>query len=200
MIVLFNYCCGKGLFWPSMVFVASHVIIYSLFTSLIQVIVFKYEVSFLRVFYNVFNGLANLYCHNWINFNEKKKNGYNAEFYHNFVLISELGTQLIFLFENVFIFTFSMYTFSNNDQGYAKILIGMVGTAFGIHFLGSMLKLCYYWNYHIWRNLLWDDLKKQCQLISNFFRNSEDVKNQSIVDNSPEGMDMTRLTTPEEVI
>ena len=155
---------------------------------------------FLRVFYNIFNGLANLYCHNWINFNENEKKGNSPEFYHNFVLISELGTQIIFMIENVFIFTFSMYTFSTNKQEHAKILIGMVGTAFAIQFIGAMLKLCYYWNYHIWRNLLWDDLKKQCQLISDFFRNSEDVKNQSIVDNSPEGMDMTRLTTPEEVI
>ena len=198
--MLFNYCCGKGLFWPSMVLVAGHVVIFALFTTLIQIIVFKYEASFLRVFYNIFNGLANLYCHNWINFNENEKKGNSPEFYHNFVLISELGTQIIFMIENVFIFTFSMYTFSTNKQEHAKILIGMVGTAFAIQFIGAMLKLCYYWNYHIWRNLLWDDLKKQCQLISDFFRNSEDVKNQSKVDNSFEFLKMKRLTTPEEVI
>ena len=169
LIVLFNYCWGKGLFFPSMAFVAIHVFVFTAIVTIFQWKVLSYELNFTlktftRVFYNSFNGLANLYCCNWIESKSKDKLKKKIDLEFNTISIMfELGTQLLFLLENFIIFISCWYSFSLYKEGGILKIIAAVSIA--IHFLGAILKMLYYWKFYIWRNLIWKDFAKQYQSV-----------------------------------
>ena len=173
MIVLFNYCWGNGEFFPSMVFVASHVFIFATIVTVYQWKILGFELrftmpTFIRVSYNIFNGLANLYCCNWIRPKDNSRKETKSRV-STLTITLELGTQLLFLIENTFIVISCMNSFSKFQEG-SSVLKGIAGVAFALHFLGAILKILYYWSYYIWRNLIWKDFVEQCQPVFNYLR------------------------------
>ena len=60
LLVMLNYCTGIGHFWPSIAFVAIHVILYAICATIIQVTHLKYEFTTKMFLGNIFNGLAKI--------------------------------------------------------------------------------------------------------------------------------------------
>ena len=157
---MLNYCTGIGHFWPSIAFVAIHVMLYAICATIIQVAHLKYEFTTKMFLGNVFNGLANLYCHNWIRFDWKKPEK-NAK---KNTLLAEFSTQLFLIAENSIILIFAFYTTMLDETAYLfhqKIILKIVISAFVLHLIGVLLKALYYWKFHIWRNIIWKDFWDQ---------------------------------------
>jgi hypothetical protein len=148
LIVLFMYSFGPGQFYPGMVFLAIHflivVILHNIFTDEISHIASS---RYLRYFHSCcINGMANMFSNNGeVTFGAKRKN--RKTFVRHFVY------DLVFVAENIVLATYGYnLAIKNPEEDDAKnltILVSIIS-----YFLGLLLKIIYYKNFHLWSGLI----------------------------------------------
>ena len=181
LIIIFAYCCGKGNFWPAMALIAIHVAIYCSFSTFFQTFIMKSAFTLKMVIYNVMNSLANLYCHNWIHYDLKNQNT-PVRTLPPFTIMKELGSQSLLIIENIIILviTYVQIKWTSGSNLYEQTTVLWITVVmFCLHFLGIVFKFWYYFKYHIWRNLITREFKRQ---VRGFFTcNLEKVRNNKFI-------------------
>ena len=184
LLVLFAYTFGRGEFWPLMGFIAAHVLIIAMVSFWINVSqrgkmqTYQKLRGTAKLFYNVkcimysvFCGLGNIYCPNWIVMDMGKR---QKVLEISSTLFRELLLQILIIAENIMILViiitqqgeWSTYYLDNNkihknenqiDPEFFIMMFAIV--AFGIHFVGVLMKMLYFFCCHIWRDILVTDFK-----------------------------------------
>ena len=157
-LIFYAYAFGKGNFWPMLLSVAIHVVVMSLLHYLTsdEWMLDTFKGKKIKIFYHcLINGICNIYFHNWIG----QRNDSTSE--SKVIRVKKHGTvfrqslsDTIFVIENASILTFSYIRLKNylgsnllsSDLLYVFIFI-LVS-----QYVGILLKIIYYFHFHIWKH------------------------------------------------
>ena len=192
-MVSLTYCFGNGQFWPLMLLIGTHTLAIAIGSILNRVCHIGQKFNAQLVLYSCLFGLANLYCPNWIsyqNINENKRGT------HSYTILRELVIQMAFILENLAMLTIVIYSVVANKTSviYGQtILMYLAITATVVHLVGVCLRVLYYKNYHIWRNILWKDFKSSCKRVFGFEPQIQQSKIEHHRENQDEEIQMDRF-------
>ena len=153
------YCFGNGQFWPLMLLIGTHTLAIAIGSIINRVCHIGQKFNAQLVLYSCLFGLANLYCPNWISYQNSDE---NVSGKHSYTILREFVIQMIFILENLIMLSVVIYsaTIAEGSVIYGQtVLMYLAIIATVIHLIGVCLRILYYKNYHIWRNILWKDFK-----------------------------------------
>ena len=154
-----TYSFGKGQFWPLMLLIGIHMMAIAIGCLISRVRHIGQELNAQLVLYSCLFGLANIYCPNWISYqnsNEDKKGT------HSYTILREFFIQMAFILENLVMLSIVIYSAIGNKNsviyGQTDLMyLAIIATV--THLVGVGLRVIYYKKYHIWKNILWKDFK-----------------------------------------
>ena len=163
-MVSLTYCFGNGQFWPLMLLIGTHTLAIAIGSIMNRVCHIGQKFNAQLVLYSCLFGLANLYCPNWISYqnSDEKVSGQ-----HSYTILREFVIQMIFILENLIMLSVVIYsaTVAEGSVIYGQtVLMYLAIIATVIHLIGVCLRVVYYKNYHIWRNILWKDFKSSLMI------------------------------------
>ena len=148
-LIFLAYCFGPGNFWPLMALVFCHIILMTFVHAMIVRRKRNIDISLLFTYF--FNGLANLYVHNWINHSKH----YNDKERMSSLFLRIFVVEMIIIVENVIALLATIIIHHDNEL-HIYFCVGAVC----VHFAGLILKFLHYKFCHIWRDLIAEDFKK----------------------------------------
>ena len=161
-IIFFMYSWGPGQFYPGVIAIILHVLV----MGSLHVLFVTHEKRpcssgissrtrleiLLKIIYSiVINGLANIYCQNFVDSKTEQK--LKSFMHKKSTFMRQFIFEIIFLSENILICIIasrSIPVMPFNDS-HAKLLI--FSLLFSMHFLGLSLKIIYYKFFHIWKDI-----------------------------------------------
>ena len=154
LIILMTYCFGNGVFWPTMFLVALHIIILAVSRIIFGLYCEKPEKNSTLCVHSILFGIVNLYCPTWIPYQfEKTEDPYQT-------MPRELSIQALCLMENIICFSIVMaYRLKEVDDGTHEIRCKIAIVAICACLFGLALKLYYLKAFHLWRDILWKNVK-----------------------------------------
>ena len=168
LMISMTYSFGKGQFWPLMLLIGIHMMAIAIGCLISRVRHIGQELNAQLVVYSCLFGLANIYCPNWISYENSNENKKGT---HSYTILRELVIQMAFILENLAMLSVVVYSVVANETSviYGQtILMYLAITATVVHLVGVCLRVLYYKNYHIWRNILWKDFKSSCKRVFGF--------------------------------
>ena len=144
------------------------------------------------VMYSCLFGLANIYCPNWISYQNSDEEVSGT---HSYTILREFVIQMAFILENLIMLSvviYSAFGYENSVIYGQTILVYLAAIATVTHLVGVGLRIVYYNNYHIWRNILWRDFKNSVKrtLGSKPKINQSEIKQNKDDDNEDLEMDL----------
>ena len=161
-IIFFMYSFGPGQFFPGIIALVGHIIIMGLLhTFFVQFDVHPCSSNLtfgkrfgilMEISYSaVVNGLANIYCHNYVNTKTEQK---ATSFMHKKpTFFRQLIFDLIFLIENIAISIYASVNIQVKPFDDFEARLVLFGYLFLIHIIGILLKMVYYKFFHIWKDV-----------------------------------------------
>ena len=159
-----TYCFGKGQFWPLMLLIGIHVMAIAIGCVISRVHHIRQELNLQLVLYSCLFGLANIYCPNWISYQNSKEERSGT---HSYTILREFVIQVAFILENIAMLSVVVYSAIGNENSVIyrqTVLMYLAIIATVVHLVGVGLRIVYYKNYHIWRKILWLDFKNSCKM------------------------------------
>ena len=149
-----TYCFGNGVFWPAMLLVALHIIILATFRIILGLYWEKPKKYSTLCIHSIHFGIVNLYSPTWIPYQFEK-----TEDPHQ-TMVRELLIKALCLIENILCFSIVMvYKSKEVDDGTQEIRSEIAIIAFCVYLFGLALKLYYLKAFHLWRDILWKNIK-----------------------------------------
>ena len=163
-MISMTYCFGKGQFWPLMLLIGIHVMAIAIGCIISRVHHIEQELNLQLVLYSFLFGLANIYCPNWISYQNSKEEKSGT---HSYTILREVVIQVAFILENIAMLSVVVYSAIVNENSVIyrqTVLMYLAIIATVVHLVGVGLRIVYYKNYHIWRKILWLDFKNSCKM------------------------------------
>ena len=163
LMISMTYSFGKGQFWPLMLLISIHSTAIAIGCIISRVRHIDQELNAHLVLHSCLYGLANIYCPNWISYQNSNEDDKGS---HSYTILREFVLQIAFILENLIMLSSVIYSVVVNETSviYGQtILMYLAITATVVHLVGVCLRVVYYKNYHIWRSILWKDFKSSCK-------------------------------------
>ena len=192
-MILMTYCFGKGQFWPLMLLIGIHVIAIAICCIIIRVRHIGQKFNSQLVMYSCLFGLANIYCPNWISYQNSDEEVSGT---HSYTILREFIIQIAFILENLImlsVVTYSAFGYENSVIYSQTVLVYLAAIATITHLVGVGLRIVYYNNYHIWRNILWRDFKNSVKRALGSKPKIKESKVEQNRDDDREGIQMELL-------
>ena len=163
LMISMTYSFGKGQFWPLMLLIGIHTMVIAIGCIISRVRHIDQELNAHLVLHSCLYGLANIYCPNWISYQNSNEDEKGS---HSYTILREFVLQMAFILENLIMLSSVIYSVVVNETCviYGQtILMYLAITATVVHLVGVCLRILYYKSYHIWRSILWKDFKSSCK-------------------------------------
>ena len=193
-MILMTYCFGKGQFWPLMLLIGIHVMAIAICCIIIRVRHIGQKFNGQLVMYSCLFGLANIYCPNWISYQNSDEEVSGT---HSYTILREFVIQIAFILENLIMLSvviYSAFGYENSVIYGQTILVYLAAIATVTHLVGVGLRIVYYSNYHIWRNILWRDFKNSVKRTLGSKPKIKESETEQNKDDDNEGLEMDILT------
>jgi hypothetical protein len=115
------------------------------------------------ILYSCLFGLSNIYCPNWITYQNKNEKKHGE---HSYTILRELVIQVVIILENFAMLSAVIYSavWNGNSSIFGqKVLMHLAIFATCVHLVGVGLRIIYNNKYHIWRSILWRDFRDSRQ-------------------------------------
>ena len=96
-MIILTYCFGKGQFWPIMTLIGVHMIALAIGSIICRVCHVRQEFNAELMLYSCLFGLANIYCPNWITYQNKDEKEHGT---YTFTILREVVIQSVIILEN----------------------------------------------------------------------------------------------------
>eukprot|EP00092_Neocalanus_flemingeri_P035017 GFUD01038105.1.p1 GENE.GFUD01038105.1~~GFUD01038105.1.p1 ORF type:complete len:802 (-),score=121.00 GFUD01038105.1:102-2483(-) len=150
-IILFMYYFGPGKFFPGMIAIMVHALVMAVLHHLVvQKQTEKKDGTLLKTLYLcVLNGLANIFSHNFVYFEDDNSSSPNL---HIPTFCRQLIFDAVFLVENICFVIFGCLS-NIKPLDDPKVMVWIIFIIFGSHFAGLLIKILYYKFLHVWKDL-----------------------------------------------
>ena len=157
LMIIMTYCFGKGQFWPIMALIVIHMVALAIGSIVSRVCRIEQSCNIELVLYSCLFGLANIYCPNWISYQNKDEKKHGK---HTYTILREVVIQIVLILENFAMLSTVIYcaVWKEDSSIYKQdVLMKLAIFATCVHLVGVGLRMIYYNKYHIWRSVLWRD-------------------------------------------
>lgn len=164
-LIIYAYTFRDGNFWPMILTVVVHILLMSFLHYLTsdEWVLDDFNGKRLKICYHcLINGICNLYLHNYIIQISSTSQGGRCGLKVRGTSFRQILFDTIFVFENLVIVLLGYFELGD------ELPFGLFSFVLLSQYFGIMLKIFYYYKFHIWRNTFsWKETKKNIQESSN---------------------------------
>ena len=125
-MIIMTYCFGKGQFWPIMALIVIHMVALAIGSIVSRVCHIGQSCNIELVLYSCFFGLANIYCPNWISYQNKDEKKHGK---HTYTILREVVIHIVLILENFAMLSTVIYcaVWKQNSSIYKQNILMKLG-------------------------------------------------------------------------